>query len=110
LVVDDDVDHQVADHEQVDGLVAHLGQPAARAAASATAIRAASAALARMISMLARRLSPPVASWKYESRNGVMALPRTPSDSAAARPSASTRSCRARSTCRSSDSGFTTSS
>ena len=52
-------------------------------------------------STLARSDSPPELSWKYSSSRGVTSLPCTPSRSSTASPSATSRSCSPRSTCRS---------
>ena len=49
--------------------------------------------------MFASRVTPLLSRWKNSRRKGVTALPRTCAASAAARPSCSSRSCRAGSTC-----------
>ena len=86
-----------------------LGRRRRRArAASAAAIRPASSALRRTSRTLTARSRRSLARWRWASRNGVTALPRTPASAAAASASARTRSCSAGSSCSSGGSGLAT--
>ena len=79
---------------------------AADCAATSAATSPASRAFDRTSSTLARSDSPPELAWKCSSSRGVTSLPCTPSRSSRASPSATSRSCSSRSTCRSAGSGL----
>src|SRR5215210_5323988 len=85
-------------------------RPVPSSAECATAMRAARAALRRMISLLTLRLSPFVSVAKWPNRNGVTSLPRTPRRRSSSRPARNTRSWSSGSSCSSSGRGLATTS